>query len=86
MSLFDQILDHQGERSRELCTIARIKTHLTADEVDDLDRALSERAGGEWRVEGTAVARALNKLLGARAYNVKGQTVQRHRNGGCSCA
>lgn len=85
MSLFEQILDHQGERSRELCTIARIKTHLTEDEAADLERALAERAGGGWRIEGTSIARALSKLLGERAYNIKGQTVQRHRNGGCSC-
>lgn len=85
MDLYEELLDELGSNRRPLCTIARIKTHLSDEECADLERAFDERVGGQYRIEGEAIARRLNKVLGEKAYNVKGQTVQRHRNRGCDC-
>jgi len=84
-NLFDTLVAGQGARRADLCTIARIKTHMSAEDVADLDRALTAKQGGQWLITGAAIARQLNVLLGDKAFGIKGPTVMRHRNGLCDC-
>lgn len=76
--LFDDLLrESEKPAGRPVCSLAKIKERMTADEQADLDKVLTEP-----RIFGSAIARKLTSVYG---ISIKGATVQRHRNGECSC-
>jgi hypothetical protein len=86
VSLFEQLVENQeSHRQADTCTVAKIRWELNDVDAADLDRALSERSGGTWLLTGVSIAASLQKVLGEKAYGIKGPTVQRHRRGLCSC-
>jgi hypothetical protein len=86
VSLFDTIIEQQQQtRSRDLCTVAKVRNELAGQDLKDFDRALDEEEGGTWRIKGVVIAESLQKVLGARSHNIKGSTIQRHRRHLCSC-
>ena len=81
MSLFEEFLDErESGKPYQRCSMSRLRDHLSEADRQDLDAALADD-----RFTGAAIARRLNKVLGDNAYGIKGNTVQRHRNGVCSC-
>lgn len=86
MSLFDTIIAQQQQsRSRDLCTVAKVRNELDGQDLEDFDRVLTEEDAGTWRIKGVVIAESLEKVLGERAHGIKGSTIQRHRRGLCSC-
>lgn len=79
MGFYDDVVADQKRAgsTRSACSLARIRTQASPEQLADIDRALADK-----RIYGAAIARKLSELF---ELTVKGNTVQRHRNGECSC-
>lgn len=79
MGFYDEVVADQKRvtATRSACSLAKIRAMASPDTLKDIDRALADKA-----IYGAAIARKLTDQFG---MTIKGNTVQRHRNGECSC-
>lgn len=81
MSLLDEVVELGESRRRVMCTVAIIRDGLDDATRAELDTLLTTVVDGRFVHAGMHIAKALTK----RGLTVNGHTVQRHRNGDCSC-
>lgn len=76
MGLLDEIKQETDNTNRPKCTVRLLIEGMPADDAADLTNALADPL-----ITCAAMERALTKL----GYDVKQQTLNRHRKGACGC-
>lgn len=74
-SLTELVEAHTG-RSGGTCAIVKVRAQLDAETAAELDALMADEA-----VQGSAIARALESL----GFQIKRDSLQRHRRGDCRC-
>lgn len=77
MGMYDELLSESDTIRKLPCTMVAVFKSCTQPDKTDLEKALADRG-----IYGSVIARKIKDTYGIR---ITGNTVQRHRNGGCSC-